>query len=304
MYVNKYNALRRLLYRVYDILPAARVLKRASLPLKIRKLRGRIAARKAEVERVREASGRDPLFTHVEIETINRCNGECGFCPVNRHLDPRSYARMTDGLFRSIIDQLRELDFRRSLYLFSNNEPLLDTRIVDFAAYAREQLPHASVRMYSNGVVLTKELFAQLIPHVDVFTVNNYCEDFRLAPHLEEIHAFAQTDPGMAAKLHLVMRYQREIMTSRGGLSPNKQDILSRTLSVGCLLPARQLIIRPDGKLSLCCNDALGKMTLGDLNERSIADIWFGEEYAALRRTVLESRGALELCRNCDTIHF
>ena len=27
------------------------------------------------------------LFNHIEIETINRCNGICSFCPVNRNSD-------------------------------------------------------------------------------------------------------------------------------------------------------------------------------------------------------------------------
>ena len=30
-----------------------------------------------------------PLFNHVEIETINRCNGICSFCPVNTNIDVR-----------------------------------------------------------------------------------------------------------------------------------------------------------------------------------------------------------------------
>ena len=31
-----------------------------------------------------------PIFQTIEIETINRCNGKCSFCPVNRNIDPRS----------------------------------------------------------------------------------------------------------------------------------------------------------------------------------------------------------------------
>ena len=35
-----------------------------------------------------------PLFSSIEIEVINRCNGECPFCPVNRHIDPRKLRKM------------------------------------------------------------------------------------------------------------------------------------------------------------------------------------------------------------------
>jgi MoaA/NifB/PqqE/SkfB family radical SAM enzyme len=304
MYVNKYTFWRRMLYRLYDAVPPARVIKRASLPFKIRKLRRIVDARKGQLAKAAASGGPDPLFTHVEIETINRCNGECGFCPVNRHADPRPAARMKEDLFRSIIGQLREMDYRRSLYLYSNNEPLLDTRIVDFAAHAKEQLPAASVRMYTNGILLTPDILRRLAPHLDDITINNYSDDFTLAPNIREILDMSERDSGLSRKVRVVMRYRRELMTSRGGQSPNKLDILPRTLPVGCLLPARQLIVRPDGRLSLCCNDAVGVMTLGDANTDSILDIWNSPGNKALRRRVLEGRGGVDLCRQCDTMHF
>lgn len=62
------------------------------------------------------------------------------------------------------------------------------------------------------------------------------------------------------------------------------------------------LIIRPDGKISLCCNDALGKYTLGDVNNQSIDEIWNSEEYQKIRNEMLyNGRKNLLLCKNCDT---
>ena len=40
--------------------------------------------------------------------------------------------------------QLRDWDYRGHLTLYGNNEPWLDTRIVELHKYAREQLPNAS----------------------------------------------------------------------------------------------------------------------------------------------------------------
>ena len=68
----------------------------------------------------------------VEIETINKCNSTCGFCPVNRFADPRPLQRMPELLFAKIIDDLAGLGFRGTLHLFSNNEPFLDKRIFGF----------------------------------------------------------------------------------------------------------------------------------------------------------------------------
>lgn len=100
-----------------------------------------------------------PQLQSVEIETINRCNNDCSFCPVSKENDLREPMRMPEELFYKIIDELAEMEYKGYLSLFSNNEPLLDTRILDFLAYAVEKLPDAVHAMYTNGMLLTKEIF-------------------------------------------------------------------------------------------------------------------------------------------------
>ena len=92
-----------------------------------------------------------PLPRAIEIETINKCNSTCGFCPVNRFSDPRPLARMAEQVFRKIIDDLASHRSSGFLALYSNNEPLLDRRIFDFAAYARQALPRATISIFTNG---------------------------------------------------------------------------------------------------------------------------------------------------------
>lgn len=89
------------------------------------------------------------LFEHVEIETINRCNGTCDFCPVSKNNDSRKYAIMDRKLYESIISQLAEIDYSGRLALFSNNEPFLDEDIIDKHKYAREKLPKAKMHLYT-----------------------------------------------------------------------------------------------------------------------------------------------------------
>ena len=45
-----------------------------------------------------------PIFQGIEIETINRCNGSCSFCPINKFEDNRKLKYMESELFYSIID--------------------------------------------------------------------------------------------------------------------------------------------------------------------------------------------------------
>lgn len=43
------------------------------------------------------------LFLRIDIETINRCNGTCPFCPVNAKAEQRPYAKMSEDLFKKNI---------------------------------------------------------------------------------------------------------------------------------------------------------------------------------------------------------
>ena len=79
-----------------------------------------------------------PQMNSIEIETINRCNNDCSFCPVSKGNDIREYKKMSEELYHQIIDQLSDMDYRGYISLFSNNEPLLDVRIFDFLKYAKE----------------------------------------------------------------------------------------------------------------------------------------------------------------------
>lgn len=302
MYRNKYTLFKRLLYRLQEAVPVTRRVKGAFLPFRLASFEKRLEKRRKEVEESRRVTGHAPLFKHIEIETFNRCNGECDFCPVNRHIDPRHAVKMSDELFDSIIGQLRELDYDGDICLFSNNESLLDKRIEDFSAKAKQSVPKANIVFSTNGTLLTPERYRALIDNTDLFYVNNYCDDFQLTPLSKEIMALAQSRDEWWRKTHIVIRYRREIMSSRGGQAPNKSDLPPPALKTGCTYPAEQMIVRPDGKLSLCCNDALGKYTLGDLSVQSLTEAWWGEKYENLRSKLLSSRSGFELCHNCDTL--
>lgn len=58
-------------------------------------------------------------------------------------------------------------------------------------------------------------------------------------------------------------------------------------------------VITWDGKVVPCCFDKDASHTLGDLQNFSFKDIWFGEAYNHFRSALLTSRGEIDICRNC-----
>lgn len=240
-----------------------------------------------------------PLFKFVEVETVNRCNNNCSFCPVSVGNESREYKLMEDELFYSIIDQLQELDYSGTLGLFSNNEPLLDERLPKFIKVAKEKLPNAYHYLFTNALLLTMDKFLDLTTHLDTLYIDNYDDNNKMIPTVRRIYEYCVEHPEIHRKIHISMRKKTEQLSSRGGQSPNRQKKI--TLKSSCVLPFEQLIIRPDGKISLCCNDARGVMTLGDLTKERIIDIWRGKTYTNIRETILESRKNIGICRYCDS---
>lgn len=240
------------------------------------------------------------VFTNIEIETVNRCNNDCPFCPANRRADRRAHDVMGRRLFTSIVRQLGEIGFKGNLALYSNNEPLLDRRIPELAREAREAVPKSFIYIFTNGTLLTPGLYEKLMGSLDLIVINNYSDDLKLLPNVREIERVSRRDPELFKRTKIVLRRKNEFRTNRAGQSPNRRHRLR--LSSACLYPFSQMVVRPNGKLSLCCNDAWGATNMGDLSETGILDCWFGDRYNEARRKILMGRKCLSPCRDCDNL--
>lgn len=241
-----------------------------------------------------------PLFNSIEIETYNRCNGVCSFCPVSVQNETRVEKKMTMELFKKIVRELNELNYDGNICLFSNNEPFLDDRIIDFQKYAKRILPDAYFYLYTNGTLLTMEKFISIIEYLDELIIDNYNQQLQLIPMVQKIVDYCESHDKLRRKVTVILRKPNEILTSRGGDSPNKKMNKVEFADDSCVFPFLQMIVRPDGKVSLCCNDPLGKYSLGDLNEQSIREVWYGEQYCNVRNKILSGRKELNKCSGCD----
>lgn len=243
--------------------------------------------------------GENKLFRHVEIETYNRCNGGCEFCPISVQRESRPECKMDEGLFKKIINELETIDYDGRLALFSNNEPFLDDRILEFHRYARLHVPRARMHLYTNGTKLSLEQFVEVMKYLDELIIDNYNGNLTLIPNCKAIKDYCEMHPEYISRVTIVLRKPQEILTSRGGDAPNRKEKVSYP-NAKCILPFRQMIIRPDGKVSLCCNDPLGKNTLGDVTQDTLVNIWYNDRFNMVRRCLAEGRGNWKHCEYCD----
>ena len=249
-------------------------------------------------------SGNEVPKPHVvNIETINRCNSTCEFCSANIHAEKRPYMKMEDELYYSIIDQLAEWDYKGHLTLYGNNEPLLDTRLVEFHKYAREKLPTNFIFCSTNGLILTLDKLKELQPYIDQLIINNYALEYKLHKNIQEIYDYVVAHPEEFEDIdiQIQMRYLKEVLTNRAGSAPNKQA-KEKVIEETCLLPFTDMWIVPSGKVGLCCCDNFEVTNYGDLHDTPLKDIWGGEKLQQVRRTIENGRQAYGFCKHCDFI--
>lgn len=248
-------------------------------------------------------SGEVPMPLVVNLETINRCNSTCSFCTANKNAEKRPYKRMEDSLFYSIIDQLADWGYKGHLTLYGNNEPFLDTRIVEFHKYCREKLPESFIFLSTNGLLLTVDKVKEIIPYINQLIINNYCRDMKLHANVQEIYEYAKAHPEEFEGVDLLiqMRYMDAVLTNRAGSAPNKQNA-QKIIKETCLMPYTDMFIFPDGRMGICCCDNFEVTNLADLNQVPLKEAWNSMEYQKLRQAIRTGRGDYNFCKYCDFI--
>ena len=244
-----------------------------------------------------------PMPNVVNIETINRCNSTCAFCTANVNAECRPLAHISDELYKSIIDQLADWGYKGHLTLYGNNEPWLDTKIVERHKYAREKLPASFIFMSTNGLILTVDKVKAVAPYINQLIINNYSMEMKLHKSIQEVYDYVTAHPDEFKDLdiQIQMRYLQEVLTNRAGSAPNKKET-KKIIKETCLLPFTDMWIMPNGRLGLCCCDNFETTNFGDLNEISLKDAWGSEALQKVRRDIAEGRQNYPFCKHCDFI--
>lgn len=246
-----------------------------------------------------------PMFQQVMLETINRCNGTCAFCPANIKDEKRTFKKMQDPLIDKIIEELKKLEFQGNIYLNVNNEPFMDTRLLAIAKKIKYTLPRVKVYLITNGTLLTKEKLTEAASCIDNMIINNYSTSYRLNPNIKAIYKFvkerANSDIFKGIDITINRRYIKEVLATRAGSAPNKskKDI---SLETPCIYPFTDLTIFPDGNIGLCCNDCYEVTSYGNVNKEGLYQIWIGKKFIDFRKHMMMGRTHCDFCRECDVM--
>lgn len=236
----------------------------------------------------------NPLFKSVEIETVSICNRKCSYCPNYSIQRPAGYMR--EDLFYKIIDELAEINFKGRFSPHFYGEPLLDKRIVRFITYTRNTLPNACIKLFTNGDLLTYELFLKLLnAGVDVFRIAQHDEQ----PSITMTNIFQKIDKKTIDKHVEYIRYfdNDKLLMNRGGLIEVKHDAKMK-----CCDYVSGITIDYEGNMLLCCQDFMSKYKFGNLKTERIMAVWNKDNYKSLRNKIKCGIWPLDICKICNDL--
>lgn len=264
----------------------------------------------------------------VAVETTNRCNAKCSFCP-NSDLN-RGRLLMGDELFRKIIDDCTEFPLP-AIEPFLQGEPFVDPKIFDRLQYINEKLPDTALRLYSNGAALNQEKADRLRSlNVDklYISLNTIVpERYGRIVGLSFEHTMAHVEylatpngKGTVAR-EIIFRLTLTDESTKKELSDFKKlckRLRARPMAVGLFnykgdiqsdLPVPsypcehidRLDILSSGKTTLCCMDQEGEYGWGSVEEASVLEVFNNKLATQLRMSHRQGkRKNVEPCNRCN----
>ena len=241
-----------------------------------------------------------PIPTWVELSLIDVCNRKCIFCPKSDpKVAPDTYQRMNRNIIDKIHDQLQEINFNGTISLCGYGEPLLHKDI----AYIVKKLSSVStVEIITNGDVLSPKNLQELyISDVSKVLVSMYDGP-------EQIEKFKEMTKKANVPEDMVILRDRWYdkyndfgvkLTNRAGtVSVGEQEETGKYKT--CFYPTYQFLIDWNGDIFLCPQDWQRRVSMGNMMQKTIFEIWTGKILSDFRKNLLKGNRCSNPCKTCN----
>jgi MoaA/NifB/PqqE/SkfB family radical SAM enzyme len=254
----------------------------------------------------------------INIETVQGCNRRCYFCGTMGMEKVLHFVELSQ--VEHTFKLLRKANFKGSIRFAAHGEPTLHPKIAQIVNLARKALPRVALNLFTNGTVIEKK--PSLVDDLFNAGLNNLIVD-EYTDHL--VGKFIESDP--TCKKYQIVREKAgvELITK----DPRKKRIcivppieggtkndakrklcnqcgaalppLKEPMKARCSVVFRELTIRWNGEVAMCCNDFRGLYRVGNIMECSdLEQIWFHHRFEAARRILFTGNRNFFPCNICD----
>ena len=270
----------------------------------------------------------------MQIELTEGCNLACSFCgiqsirendadgPSNIHGRASApYRYMTIELARELCTKIKQAGWNPRLEFAMHGEPTMHPFFIDMIRLFRQELPKTPLMMTSNGGGLLRDteksvnqlmeaglnvLFLDNYDRIKIvdkiqerytgpYPVYQYPSDRNANPHRRR----KVTEHDIVVGLDLTLATagtHAQVSNHAGNAFPlnHTQD------GKRCAKPFREMSVRWNGKIAICCNDWPGWYKCGSVMEQTLEEIWQGEAFHAAREKLYHGQRDFGPCNGCD----
>ncbi len=271
----------------------------------------------------------------IDIETTNICSAKCPICP--RDEFTQKLGVMEYGLFKKIIDDIASYEVEY-ITLTGFGDPLADKHLFKRCQYIREKLPKVKIYISTTCALMTPDKYDDIIKYIDILKISifgitkesyekSHAGSLKFEKSYSNILGFIdkigqiENRPYLEALLVLTdinnnemdewIQYWEpkldEVFVWKPHNFGDKKDyrVIDKKNMISCGRPENgQLYVHVDGKSSMCCFDINKQLTVGDMNNQSIYDIFHSKEFKHLKKFHKNNDYEGTYCENCDQINY
>ena len=262
----------------------------------------------------------------IYLEITNGCNLSCDFCIKNN----RKVTMLTIDNYKFIIDKIK--DYTKEIYLHILGEPLMHPDINYFIEYASRV--GLLVNITTNGYLINKLKNNHYLHRLNI-SLHSYNSKYNLSldKYLDNIfevidsirnktyislRLWVKDDDTTKILSYINNRYH----TSINNLENNNKIKIASNLQIDtfhefvwpdlnnhyyeekgtCMGLINHIGILSDGRIIPCCLDTLGNLTLGNIYQDEIPDIYNKDIVKDMIKGFKNNYKCQELCRHCSFI--
>ena len=258
----------------------------------------------------------------VQIELVEGCNLRCEFCGLNGIRGKEHDYKFADvANLKAVAASIAEHGWNSRIEFAMHGEPSLHPRLIECVTVFREALPKSYLMITSNGAGFLRDtsLVDAALEQVNTLALDWY-ENVQIVPKILEKYR----------GVHEVMRYPQNLAANPHSRSGNRrlvivQDIAKATKGTHsslnnhcgcgappdesaqgkrCAKPFRELSIRWDGNVALCCNDWRGVYKVGNVVMEGVVAVWQSAAMVAARKKLYHGLRDFGPCRGCNAISY
>jgi radical SAM protein with 4Fe4S-binding SPASM domain len=264
----------------------------------------------------------------IQMEAVEGCNLRCAFCGIRGIREsgdranlsgPYKYMRLETAI--SVARQAAELRWTPRIEFAMHGEPTMHPQLHELVAAFNLYLPNAPIMVTTNGIPLLddwRHRVAQLFRYgATVVAIDDYkphhCREAVLNTVIPGVDVYRYPEGGTVANPHrrpkkgekrLILIKDIDVseegnhshLSNHAGAAapPNGSRAHER-----CALPFRELSVRWDGNVALCCNDWRGTFKVGNVEREGLDAIWHHSAMDAARRKLLHNQRDFGVCKGC-----